>query len=44
LPLSLKLVGRLNEKATLIRAAHAYEQATHWHMLIRPTEEMDFQS
>lgn len=32
LPLSLQLVGRHGEEATIIRAGHAYEQATEWHL------------
>lgn len=31
LPLGLQLLGRHFEEATLIRVAHAYEQATSWH-------------
>ncbi len=31
LPLSLQLAGRHFDEATLLRAAHAYEQATDWH-------------
>jgi len=31
MPLALQLVGRYNEEATVLRAAHAYEQATEWH-------------
>jgi aspartyl-tRNA(Asn)/glutamyl-tRNA(Gln) amidotransferase subunit A len=31
LPLSLQLLGRPFEDATVLRAAHAYEQATEWH-------------
>jgi amidase len=31
LPLSLQLVGRHGEEATVLRAGHAYEQATDWH-------------
>jgi amidase len=31
LPLSLQLVGRHGEEATIIRAAHAFERATEWH-------------
>ena len=36
LPIGLQLTGRLFDEATVFRAAHAYEQATDWHM-IRPT-------
>jgi Asp-tRNA(Asn)/Glu-tRNA(Gln) amidotransferase A subunit family amidase len=31
LPLSLQLMGRPFEDATVLRAAHAYEQVTEWH-------------
>jgi aspartyl-tRNA(Asn)/glutamyl-tRNA(Gln) amidotransferase subunit A len=31
LPLSLQLAGRPFEEATVLRAGHAYEQATPWH-------------
>ena len=31
LPVSLQLVGRHGEEATIIRAAHGFEQATEWH-------------
>src|SRR2546425_7374412 len=31
LPLSLQLVGRPFDEATVLRAGHAYEQATEWH-------------
>ena len=31
LPLSLQLMGRPFEDATVLKAAHAYEQATEWH-------------
>ncbi len=31
LPIGLQLVGRPFEEATVLRAAHAYEQATEWH-------------
>ncbi len=31
LPLSLQLVGRHGDEATIIGAAHAYEEATAWH-------------
>ena len=31
LPLGLQLVGRAFDEATVLRAAHAYEQATPWH-------------
>ncbi len=31
MPVGLHLAGRLYEDATVLRAAHAYEQATEWH-------------
>ena len=31
LPLSLQLAGRAFEEATVLRAGHAYQQATDWH-------------
>jgi aspartyl-tRNA(Asn)/glutamyl-tRNA(Gln) amidotransferase subunit A len=31
LPISLQLAGRPFDEATVLRAAHAYEQATEWH-------------
>ena len=31
LPVGLQLAGRLFEEATVLRVAHAYEQATEWH-------------
>lgn len=31
LPLSLQLAGRAFDEATILRLAHAYEQATDWH-------------
>ena len=32
LPVSMQLVGRHFDEATLLRAAHAYQQATDWHL------------
>jgi Asp-tRNA(Asn)/Glu-tRNA(Gln) amidotransferase A subunit family amidase len=32
LPLGLQLAGRPFEEETVLRAAHAYEQATEWHL------------
>lgn len=31
LPIGLQLAGRAWEEGTLLRAAHAYQQATGWH-------------
>jgi aspartyl-tRNA(Asn)/glutamyl-tRNA(Gln) amidotransferase subunit A len=39
LPIGLQLVGRAFEEATLLRAAHAYEQATPWHRARPPLSE-----
>jgi aspartyl-tRNA(Asn)/glutamyl-tRNA(Gln) amidotransferase subunit A len=30
LPISVQLIARRFDEATLLRAAHAYEQATDW--------------
>ena len=32
LPIGLQLIGRPFEEGTILRAAHAYEQATEWHL------------
>jgi aspartyl-tRNA(Asn)/glutamyl-tRNA(Gln) amidotransferase subunit A len=31
LPVGLQIVGRPFDESTVVRAAHAYEQATEWH-------------
>ena len=31
LPLSVQIVGRAFDEATVLRVGHAYEQATPWH-------------
>jgi aspartyl-tRNA(Asn)/glutamyl-tRNA(Gln) amidotransferase subunit A len=31
LPIGLQVIGRPFDEATMLRAAHAYEQATEWH-------------
>jgi aspartyl-tRNA(Asn)/glutamyl-tRNA(Gln) amidotransferase subunit A len=33
LPIGLQLIGNLLQESTVLRAAHAYEQATEWHKL-----------
>ena len=37
LPMALQLAGRSFEELTVLRAAHAYEQATEWHLRRPPT-------
>jgi aspartyl-tRNA(Asn)/glutamyl-tRNA(Gln) amidotransferase subunit A len=32
LPVAMQLVGRRNDEITVLRAAHAYEQACHWYL------------
>jgi amidase len=36
LPISLQLVGHLQKEKSIIQAAHAFEQSTHWHKEIAP--------
>jgi aspartyl-tRNA(Asn)/glutamyl-tRNA(Gln) amidotransferase subunit A len=36
LPIGLQLIGRRLEEATLLRAAHEYEQSTSWHRMFPP--------
>jgi aspartyl-tRNA(Asn)/glutamyl-tRNA(Gln) amidotransferase subunit A len=31
MPIGLQLIGNLLDESTVLRAAHAYEQATEWH-------------
>jgi aspartyl-tRNA(Asn)/glutamyl-tRNA(Gln) amidotransferase subunit A len=38
LPIGLQLIGRAFDEGTLLRAAHAYEQATAWHKRQPPLE------
>jgi len=38
LPIGLQLIGRAFDEATLLRAAHAYQQATSWHKRRPPLE------
>jgi aspartyl-tRNA(Asn)/glutamyl-tRNA(Gln) amidotransferase subunit A len=39
LPIGLQIMGGAFEEATVLRVAHAYEQATGWHKLKPETEE-----
>ena len=32
LPIGLQLIGRGFQEETILRAAHAYEQSTQWHL------------
>jgi amidase len=34
LPLAMQLIGRHLSEATLLKAAHAYQQATDWHLRV----------
>ena len=43
LPVGLQLMARHMGEPTLLRAAHAYEQATEWHTL-RPSLRIEHQS
>ena len=38
LPLSLQIIGRRFDDATVLRVGHAYEQATDWHRHGRPVD------
>jgi aspartyl-tRNA(Asn)/glutamyl-tRNA(Gln) amidotransferase subunit A len=38
LPIGFQLVGRPFDEATVLRIAHAYQQATHWHTQHPPLE------
>jgi len=40
LPVGLQLVGRWWEEGTVLRAAHAYQQATSWHRRLPPSSSM----
>jgi aspartyl-tRNA(Asn)/glutamyl-tRNA(Gln) amidotransferase subunit A len=31
MPIGMQLIGRPFDEATILRAAHSYEQATEWH-------------
>lgn len=39
LPVSMQFMGRPFDEATLLRVAHAYEQATPWHRAVPPLVE-----
>jgi aspartyl-tRNA(Asn)/glutamyl-tRNA(Gln) amidotransferase subunit A len=43
LPIGLQIMGRAFDEATVLRAAHAYEQATDWHTR-RPRLKSDVES
>ena len=36
LPIGLHLMGRHFDETTLLRTAHAYQQATEWHLRVPP--------
>ena len=36
LPVSLQFIGKAFDEATILRVAHAYEQATSWHTIVPP--------
>jgi aspartyl-tRNA(Asn)/glutamyl-tRNA(Gln) amidotransferase subunit A len=38
LPVGLQITGRPGDEATVLRLAHAYEQATQWHTHRRPAK------
>lgn len=41
LPVGLQIMGRSLDEATVLRVAHAYEQATDWHSLQPPLMDWD---
>jgi aspartyl-tRNA(Asn)/glutamyl-tRNA(Gln) amidotransferase subunit A len=41
LPVGLHVIGKALDEGTVLRVAHAYEQATDWHTLRSPVAEMD---
>ena len=40
LPVGMMLTGRMFADGTVLRAAHTYEQATHWHRKTPPIDEV----
>jgi aspartyl-tRNA(Asn)/glutamyl-tRNA(Gln) amidotransferase subunit A len=38
-PTSLTFVGRVFGEATMLAAAHAFQQATNWHLQRSPSEK-----
>ena len=38
LPVSLQILGKSFDEATILRIAHAYEQSTTWHTLRPPIQ------
>jgi aspartyl-tRNA(Asn)/glutamyl-tRNA(Gln) amidotransferase subunit A len=44
LPIGLQIMGRAFDEATVLRAAHAYEQATGWHARRPVLQESDMES
>jgi aspartyl-tRNA(Asn)/glutamyl-tRNA(Gln) amidotransferase subunit A len=39
LPVGLQIVGKALDESTVLRIAHAYEQATEWHSLRSPVAQ-----